>query len=176
MSKSKPYVNVLIALVLQVFLLGLWVYTINPDPSLSILVLLIVPVLFGINLIIGGILYFLKKPIAKWFFINALVAPAIFFAFWIYSQKTWNERNYEEYTFRLKDRTLEFSLSKNSNYFSISDVTNQPTGSTTGLYFGFYNWSADTLYLTDQQVKMFVVQDSLFGMPQFPDGISLEEK
>jgi len=52
----------IVILILEIILLGLWIYIMKPDPSVSIGIVLIVPILFGTNLIIGLTLYFLKKP------------------------------------------------------------------------------------------------------------------
>jgi hypothetical protein len=56
---------------------------------------------------------------------------------------------------------FEVSLSKTSNYFSISDITNQPNGSTTGLFFGEYQTKGDTVILVDGQTEMKIVHNKL---------------
>ena len=90
-------------LILEIILLGLWIYEMKPDPSISIGIVLIVPILFGINLIIGLILYFLKKPLAKIFLSNSIICPLIFYAFWSLWFMNYHERNNTEYKFSINE-------------------------------------------------------------------------
>jgi len=160
-------------LILEIILLGLWIYAMEPDPSISIAIVLIVPILFGINLIVGLILFFLKKPFSKIFFVNSIICPLIFYAFWSLWFMNWTERNYEEFSFGIGNRKLEVSLSKTSDYFSISDLTNKSNGSTTGLYFGRYERKSDSIKLTDGETKMYIVENKLIGFPEKPTEIKL---
>ncbi|WP_431472171.1 hypothetical protein I5168_00925 [Nonlabens sp. SCSIO 43208] len=160
-------------LILEIILLGLWIYQMKPDPSTSIGIVLILPFLFGLNLIIGLIFYFLKKPLSKLFLINSIICPLIFYAFWSLWFIYWNERNYEDFSFGVDKRKLEVSLSKTSDYFSISDLTNKPNGSTTGLYFGKYERKGDSIKLTDGETKMYIIKNKLIGFPEKPTEIKL---
>lgn len=162
-------------LILEIVLLGLWVYIIKPEPSISISIVLILPILFGINLIIGLLLYFLQKPQAKLFFANSIICPIIFYAIWSLWYMNWNQRNYENFSFDIDHRKVEISLSKTSDYFSISDLTNKPNGSTTGLYFGKYERIGDSIKLIDGKTKMFIVNNKLIGFPGNLTEIKLTE-
>ncbi|WP_405567140.1 hypothetical protein [Polaribacter sp. Asnod6-C07] len=162
-------------LILEIILLGLWIYELKPDPSISIGIVLIIPILFGINLILGIIFYLLKKPLSKIFFVNSIVCPLIFYAFWNLWFMNWAERNYEEYSFGIDNRKLEVSLSKTSDYFSISDNTNQKNGTTTGLYFGKYERIGDSIKLTDGKYKMFIFENKLIGFPKSLNEIKLKK-
>ena len=160
-------------LILEIILLGLWIYQMEPDPSISIGIVLILPFLFGLNVIIGLILYFFKKSLSKLFLINSIICPLIFYALWSLWFMNWNERNYEDFSFGIDNRKLEVSLSKTSDYFSISDLTNKPNGSTTGLYFGKYEKKGDSIKLTDGETKMYIIENKLIGFPEKPTGIKL---
>ena len=162
-------------LILEIILLGLWIYVLKPDPSISIGIVLILPIIFGINLIIAIILYFLKKPISKLFFANSIICPIIFYAFWNLWFMNWAERNYVEYSFRVDNRKLEVSLSKTSEYFSISDKSNQKNGSTTGLYFGKYEKIGDSIKLTDGEKKMYIFENKLIGFAKNVKEIKLKK-
>ena len=87
----------------------------------------------------------------------------------------WTERNYEEYSFGIDNRKLEVSLSKTSDYFSISDNTNQKNGTTTGLYFGKYERIGDSIKLTDGKYKMFIFENKLIGFPERLNEIKLKK-
>jgi hypothetical protein len=162
-------------LILEIILLGLWIYELKPDPSISIGIVLILPILFGINLIIAIMLYFLKKPISKLFFANSIICPIIFYAFWNLWFMNWAERNYVEYSFGVDNRKLEVSLSKTSEYFSISDKSNQKNGSTTGLYFGKYEKIGDSIKLTDGEKKMYIFENKLIGFSENIKEIKLKK-
>lgn len=141
-------------LILEIIFLGLWIYQLKPDPSISIGIVLILPVLFGINLILGIIFHLLKKSFSKIIFANSIVCPLIFYAFWHLWFMNWAERNHEDYYFGIENRKFEVRLSKTSNYFSISDKTNQKNGTTSELYFGKYEKIGDSIKLTDGRNKM----------------------
>ena len=162
-------------LILEIVFIGLWIYELKPDPSISIGIVLILPVLFGINLILGFIFHLLKKPLSKIFFVNSIVCPLIFYAFWNLWFMNWTERNYEEYSFGIDNRKLEVSLSKTSDYFSISDNTNQKNGTTTGLYFGKYERIGDSIKLTDGKYKMFIFENKLIRFPERLNEIKLKK-
>ena len=59
-------------------LMTLWFYIVRPESESSIDVFWVVPVLFGINLLIGIILYFIKKPIGLIFLGNSIFCPYFF--------------------------------------------------------------------------------------------------
>ena len=159
--------------ILEVILLGFWTYQMEPDPSVSLGIIIIVPFLFVLNLIIGILLTLFKSKWSTIFFINSIVCPLMFLGIWNLWFMNWSERNYEEYSFGIDNRKFEVSLSKTSNYFSISDLTNKPNGSTTGLYFGKYERKGDSIKLTDGKTEMFIVEHKLIGFPEKPTEIKL---
>lgn len=69
---------------LQIIGIGFWFYVAQPAMDRSMDALKIIPMLFGINLLIGLQLHLLKKKdIAKLIFGNSILCPLIFFAGWI---------------------------------------------------------------------------------------------
>ena len=87
----------------------------------------------------------------------------------------YHDRVSERFDFIIGEKTYEISLSKKSDYFSISDMTNQPNGSTTGLYFGKYERKADSIKLIDGATKMYIIKKKLIGFPEKPNEIQLTE-
>lgn len=53
--------------ILEIMVTGIWFYVVRPEPNTALEILRITIILFGINLILGLILYFLKKPSAVFF-------------------------------------------------------------------------------------------------------------
>ncbi len=69
---------------LQIVAIGIWFYVKQPDMSHSMDMLKMIPMLFGINLLVGLALYLLKKKdISKLIFGNSIICPLIFYAGWI---------------------------------------------------------------------------------------------
>ena len=69
--------------ILEGIIMGIWFYLVRPETTAALEILKITFLLFGINLILGLLLYFIKKPFAILFFTNAILCPIIFYAFWI---------------------------------------------------------------------------------------------
>ncbi|CAH8285643.1 hypothetical protein EV196_10660 [Mariniflexile fucanivorans] len=70
-------------LIIETILMGVWFYIMKPASDIGLNILQVTLVLFGINLILGLLLYYLKKPSSVLFFANALISPFIFYAIWI---------------------------------------------------------------------------------------------
>jgi len=70
-------------ILLESILMGIWFYVKKPESDVALNVLSIVLLLLGINLILGLILYLLKKPFSMFFFLNTIICPLIFYAIWI---------------------------------------------------------------------------------------------
>jgi hypothetical protein len=155
-------------LILEIILLGLWVYSMKPDPSVSIGIILIVPILFGLNLIIGLVLYFLKKPLSKIFLANSLICPLIFYAFWSLWFMNYHERNNTEFKFTLNEIVYELSIGKNNEYFYLCDENNDGR-----VYVGKYEKKGDSLILKDSDARMYIMDNKLFKFPEKRTGIDL---
>ena len=69
--------------IIESILMGIWFYTMKPHSSTAFGLLQIVLLLFGINLILGLMLYFLKKSFGTLFLANSIICPLIFYALWI---------------------------------------------------------------------------------------------
>jgi len=77
--------------IIEVIIIGIWFYLTKPESSTAFGLLEFVLVLFGINLILGLILYFLKKRFSMLLFANSIICPLIFYASWIMWFTYWAE-------------------------------------------------------------------------------------
>jgi hypothetical protein len=69
---------------IQILGIWIWFYVIQPAMDLSMDMLKIIPMLFGINLLVGLVMHVLKKKdLAKLMFGNSILCPLVFFAGWI---------------------------------------------------------------------------------------------
>ncbi|WP_405199061.1 hypothetical protein [Christiangramia sp. LLG6405-1] len=168
----------LISLIIDVIIIWFYVYKFEkPDPSVSIAAILIVPSLLIINLILGFILLVIKNKFSKIFFINSLLSPTIFYALWILWYNGYSSRYYIDYHFKSDNKLHELSLSKESDFFNISDISTQKNGFTTGLYSGKYDIVGDTILMIDDTIRMFIIDDKLIGFPNdFKTRFKLEEQ
>jgi hypothetical protein len=166
-SKTKIKYGIGI-LILEIILLGLWIYTMKPDPSVSIGIVLIVPILFGINLIIGLTLYFLKKPLFKIFLVNTIICPLIFYALWSLWFMNYHERNNTEYKFSINDIVYELNIGKNNEYFYLCDQNNDGR-----VYVGKYEKKGDSILLKDPEAEMYIIDNKLFEFPEKRTEINL---
>lgn len=160
-------------LIIEIILLGYWTYQMEPDPSVSLGIIIIVPFLFVLNIIIGVVLFLFKSKLSNLFFINSIICPLLFFGIWNLWFLNYHDRISERFNFVVGEKNYEISLSKKSDYFSISNITNQTNGSTTGLYFGKYEKIADSIKLSDGEIKMYIVEKGLIGFPEKPNEIKL---
>jgi hypothetical protein len=159
MNSKVKYITIFF--ILEIILLGIWVYFMEPDPSVSIFILLITPVLFGINLIVALILYFQKKPLSQLFFINSVVCPLIFYMLWNLWFVNYNERNNTEYKFSINEIVYELSIGKKTEYFYLCDENNNGR-----VYVGKYERKGDSLILKDTEAEMYIIDNKLYEFPE----------
>jgi hypothetical protein len=69
--------------IIEIIIMGVWFYTMRPESITALGILQITLLLFGINLIFGLILYFLKNSFGIIFLANSIMCPMIFYALWI---------------------------------------------------------------------------------------------
>src|SRR5687768_12395475 len=118
MKSYKLVVGGVICIAVEAIAIRLWVYGAEPDPSVSIGIVIIAPFLFGVNVLVATVLYFRKAGIVfRFFLINAFVAPMIFYWAWNswYSGRT--ETNYTVYSFTVRQQNFELTLSRTSDDF-----------------------------------------------------------
>ncbi|MGS2727980.1 hypothetical protein ACU8DI_15345 [Psychroserpens sp. BH13MA-6] len=166
-SKTKLKYGIII-IVLELILIGIWIYSSEPDPSISIFLLLIIPTLFGTNFIIGLILYFLKKPLSKFFLMNSIFCPLIFYLIWKLWFLNYHDRNNTYYEFSINDIVYELSIGKNNEYFYLCDENNDGR-----VYVGKYERKGDSILLNDNEYKMYIISNKLFEFPEKRTGITL---
>ncbi len=80
-----------IILLLESILIVLWFYQAQPETKTALDVFTVVPILFGVNLILGLIIYFLKRPVGLLLLANSVLCPLIFFAVWIMWFTYWSQ-------------------------------------------------------------------------------------
>jgi hypothetical protein len=156
-------------------LIWLWVYQMNPDPSISIGIFLLVPFVFIINLIIGGILYFLKKKeSSKLFFINSILSSIIMFYLFGKGIDRHQNNRLESWEFIKVDSTFRLTRWKKTNKFSMSYSLNP--GSSWGFLDGKCIEKNGTWHLTSDSLKMKIIDnEKLVGFRNATDTIKMNK-
>jgi len=117
----KTLYKILGLIIIDFGLIWFWVYKIDPDPSISIGILLLVPLVILINLIIGGVLYFAKKKeYSKLFFINSILSSIIMVYLFEKGIDRHQNSRLESWEFKKVDSTFSIVRWKKTNEFSMS--------------------------------------------------------
>jgi len=117
----KIFYRILVLAIIDFGLIWLWVYKMNPDPSISIGIFLFVPFVLILNLIIGGILFYLKKKeYSKLFFINSIIASIIMFYLFGNGIDRHQNNRLESWEFKKADSTFRLIRWKKTDEFSMS--------------------------------------------------------
>ncbi len=66
----RTFVRISLLILLDFIVIWLWVKHIDPDPSVSIYSIVLVPTAFIFNLLMAGIAYFINKKYVKIFLMN----------------------------------------------------------------------------------------------------------
>ena len=157
----KIFAPILIA---DLILLWLWMKGMSQDPSSSMVVVTIVPIILGLNLAIAGILYLFKNSeYSKYFILNALIASAIFYAFFVSSVRKFNRENYSTWYFLRSDTTYVINHEIKTDSFFITMKVDP--NSSVPLLSGKCVRSDEGLLLSTDSVQMTLNGVSLSGFP-----------
>lgn len=83
MSRKQITWTIFLLFFVETALMILWFYLARPAMASWEAAFWVIPILFGINALLGLVFYFVKKPVGYIFFGNAVFAPLLFFAIWI---------------------------------------------------------------------------------------------
>lgn len=79
---SKKNIKTLsILLIIDIIMVGCWTLYTQPDESMTIILLFIIPIVFLTNLVIAGIFYFIKMYYTPFLVINAFLSSFLVYLF-----------------------------------------------------------------------------------------------
>lgn len=153
--------------------LSIWylVKIIDPDPSASIIILFLVPLIVGINLIIALILAYTKQKYIKLFVINSIIAGIIMFYLFNLGVSRHQNLRYNGWNFNIKDTTFELTINKLDTTFSMTYSLNP--GSSNGYLNGTYKTNKKEFLLIADKKNFIIRNNYLFAFRQKPDSIKL---
>ncbi len=173
-SERKLIIGIgVLILLIDILLMRYWVSNIKPTPFGSIGVESHRFEIFGVNILIGIIIFFIKKRHSILFFVNTIVCYWIFSFFW----NTWidvHPYSTSEYSFKIENRNFVLSIDKNPDHFGIDEIISESKDSL--ITIGMYNKEGDSLKLTSMQETMYFYKDQLIEFSESPNKIKLNKK
>ncbi|MGJ8685660.1 MAG: hypothetical protein ACSHWW_13600 [Nonlabens sp.] len=178
-SETKLIVGIgVLILLIDILLMKYWISNIKPDRFMSAGVELRRPVIFGVNILIGIIVLFIKKRLSILFFVNTIVCYWIFSFFWnsYLENHPYSQTNYH---FKIENRNLRLDISENPNTYGIYELTPNTKDSLKIIELGMNEKRGDSIVLElwDGEIQeMYIYDDKLIGLPENPNPIELNKK
>jgi hypothetical protein len=167
----KFWIRIALLTIIDFGIFWLWIKQLDPDPSISIGIIIIVPFVIILNLIVALLLYFFKREYASLFVINSIISGILmFYLFEKGIDRHQNER-IESWKFEIQDTTFVIHHWKLESTFSISESSN--AGSSTGFLDGKFSKKGNEYFLTTDSAKYKIKRDYLFGFRNSSDSIKL---
>jgi hypothetical protein len=150
-------------LLILIDILIIWIWATNSDlgPGSAMVIYIVVPFAFIINIIIGVVLFFTKRVYSPLFFINCIIAPVI--TYWLFTLEMRNQYkgHFNHWSFNLQDTTFRITKWNKYNKFSIS--YSEMPGSSTSFLDGRCVQKKDTLLLITDSTKMYIHANKLYN-------------
>jgi len=155
-------------------LIWLWVYQMDPNPSVTIGIILLVPFVFVLNLIIAGVLFYAKKKeYARIFLINSVTASILVFYLFVKGIDRHQNKRLEQWTFQKADTTFSLTRWKETNEFSMTYSLNP--GSSWGFLDGHcVNENGIWIFNADSLI-MKIDNENLIGFRNETDSIIMKK-
>lgn len=152
-------------------IIWLWVKQMDPDPSITIAILFLVPFVVILNLIIALIFYFAKRELVSLFLSNSVIAGVlVVYLFSAGIDRHQNER-IESLSFNIQNKTYEIIHWKLENTFSLSEI-NGPHSST-GVLDGKLTKKGTGYYLTTDTTEYIIRNGYMYKFRNESDAIKL---
>lgn len=174
---KKHIVTLSILLIVDIIIISSAILYYQPDNSISIALLFIIPKIFLANLIIAGILYFIKKYYAIFFIINAFLSPCLlYFLFVQYIEISYRNSidSWEFFIDNIKYTILYSNINKKGNYYTI-EYSPEPSISI-GERKGIAIIRNDTIYFTETDSTMYFIYNSYLYNYKETDKIKVRKK
>ena len=179
-SETKLLVGIgVLILLIDILLMKYWVSNIKPDPFMSVGIESHRLEIFGGNILIGIIVFFIKKRLSILFFVNIIVCYWIFLFFW----NSWIENHpYSQmnYHFKIEHRNLRLDISENPNTYGIYELNPNPTDSLKIIEMGMNEKRGDSIVLKwwkeGETYEMYFYNNKLIGFPESPNEIELNKR
>ena len=167
----KIWIRIILLTIIDFAIIWLWVKQMNPDPSVSIGILILVPLVVIFNLMIALILYFMKKEFVALFIVNSIISGILLFYLFGKGIDRYQNNRLESWNFKLKDETYTITHWKLENNFSMSESSSP--GSSTYFLEGKFIKKEDEYYLTTDSTEFIIKKGYLYKFRNESDSIKL---
>jgi hypothetical protein len=164
----KLWTQLLILTILDFIIICFWVG--EPDPSVSIGIIIVVPFVIIINLTLAGLFYAFKRQYSKAFLMNSIISAIIMYNLFMAGIGRHQRMRYEGWNFIIKDTIFKITHSKLDSTFSITYSTNP--GSSSSFIEGQFIDKNNFYLLTTDTTKFIIKDNFIFGF-QNNDSIKL---
>ena len=168
------FLKILGLTVIDFGLIWLTVYKINPDPSVTIGIIIFVPLAFIVNIIIAGILFiFKRKEYGKLFLINSIIASILMYYLFSKGINRHLNKELESWEFVKSGKTYSLNRWKNTNEFDITYSTGP--NSSSGFLYGKCKQINHDWILTADSVTLQIHENKLIGFQNESDTIQMRK-
>jgi hypothetical protein len=168
----KYWRKLLLFAVLDFLLIWVFVKLTDPDPSVSIGMVLLVPFVIFLNLVVAAFLFNRKRKLAKLFVVNSMISAALMYLLFTHGVSRHQRERYEIWTFPLNDTVFEINYYKPDSTFSLSYETGN--GSSTTFIYGKVLPMNMQYELSNSTVRLIIKDSLLFGFRSANDSIKLK--
>jgi hypothetical protein len=157
MKKKILTLSVIIAI--DVLLCVCWIFYINPDPSISIYLALVLPSLFLANIIVAGIMYKVNKKYTLHFIINSFVSVLLMYFLFGWAIERNLKRTMEKWNVFSKGVKYEIVRYKKNNTFYLSVDLGNDAFQGMEKDRGFVYLRNDTLFFSTVDSNHYFIHD-----------------
>src|SRR6185295_11505619 len=172
----KFWIRLLLLTVADYAIIWLLIRLQDPDPSVSIAILMLVPFVIIVNLIIAGILFrkqsTSKRQYAKLFLINSFISAVLMYMLFAQGISRHMRQRYTSWKFQLNDTTYTIDFYKPDTTFSISYSTHP--GSSSGFIYGHVQYTDSQYLLSNDTIKLLIRNNRLSGFRSNVESLELK--
>ena len=166
MKLSTKILILIFLVIVDYLLISLYLRNQNLEPSIAIIVL--VPIAFLINILIGIIFFFIKKTsLTSIFVINAILSSIITYYSFGNEMRRQSSLELESWSFKRNDTLFELNSYKKRNEFDMSYSLS--SGSSGNFLNGKYIKQQNGIMLISDSIKMRIEGNKIIGFGKTND-------
>ncbi|WP_162550318.1 hypothetical protein [Hymenobacter nivis] len=154
-------IRLLILSIIDYLIIWFYVKQIDPDPSISIAIILLVPAVIVINLAIALLLHFIRRQFVKVFLVNSIISAILMNIIFTQRIREHQKIRFESWTFKTANRSFEITDGKLDHSFSMSERIT--SGSSIEFLQGNFIVKGNDYYLTTDSSKYVIRNSFLYG-------------
>jgi len=169
----KFLAQILLLTVIDFCIIAIWVRTMDLDPSVSIFILVLIPFVIVVNLLIAGVLYYMRKQYSKLFLINTVISAVIMNYLFGEGIRKHQADRLESWEFTHSDKKYQITHLKSEAEFSMSEQLDP--GSSIVFLEGRFMEANNEVYLTTDSTRYVIRNEVLYGFGNGSKGFALKK-